>query len=124
VDDADGLTFGAQFEAPSRIFTNGSNTRPMKRSLLAAAIALAATPALAASSDGGDPVGVLLIIAATFSGYFLPSMIASSRKHHQTLAIFLLNLLLGWTVLGWIGALVWAATAVQQPPATPHHRVW
>ena len=29
------------------------------------------------------------------------------------LAIFVLNLFLGWTLLGWVGALVWAATAVR-----------
>jgi hypothetical protein len=28
-------------------------------------------------------------------------------------AIFALNLLLGWTLLGWFAALVWSLTAVQ-----------
>jgi hypothetical protein len=27
------------------------------------------------------------------------------------MAIFVLNLLLGWTLLGWIGSLVWSCTA-------------
>lgn len=44
--------------------------------------------------------------------YFIPSLVALARGHHQLLAIFLLNLLLGWTVLGWIAALVWSATAI------------
>ncbi|MBI5014363.1 MAG: superinfection immunity protein [Deltaproteobacteria bacterium] len=44
-----------------------------------------------------------------------PAGIAHQRHHHQLGAIAALNLLLGWTVLGWIGALVWAFTAVQQP---------
>ncbi|WP_316207546.1 superinfection immunity protein [Bradyrhizobium sp. SZCCHNR3118] len=43
--------------------------------------------------------------------YFLPALIAFSRTHHQRVAILLLNLFLGWTGLGWIGALVWSATA-------------
>jgi hypothetical protein len=43
--------------------------------------------------------------------YFLPSSIAMLRGHHNTFAIFLLNMLLGWTVLGWVIALVWAATS-------------
>jgi Superinfection immunity protein len=42
--------------------------------------------------------------------YFLPAFVGFYRKHHRALAIFAVNLLLGWTVLGWILALVWAAT--------------
>jgi len=41
--------------------------------------------------------------------YFLPSIIALARSKRDTLAIFLLNFFLGWTVIGWIVALVWAA---------------
>jgi uncharacterized membrane protein len=40
--------------------------------------------------------------------YFLPTILAAFRKHPNALAIFLIDLLLGWTVLGWIGAMVWA----------------
>jgi hypothetical protein len=45
--------------------------------------------------------------------YFLPALIAALRKHPQTLAIFVLNLLLGWSVIGWIGSLVWSLTNAQ-----------
>lgn len=41
--------------------------------------------------------------------YFLPSLIALVRGKRDTMAIFLLNLFLGWSVIGWIVALVWAA---------------
>jgi hypothetical protein len=44
-----------------------------------------------------------------FVMYFLPSIIALARSKRDTLAIFLLNLFLGWSVIGWIVALVWAA---------------
>ena len=47
--------------------------------------------------------------------YFTPAVIASVRSHHQSGAILMLNVLLGWTVLGWIAAMVWSCTAVQQP---------
>ena len=43
--------------------------------------------------------------------YFLPTIVAFSRSHHNKLAICALNTLLGLTVLGWIGAFVWACTA-------------
>jgi hypothetical protein len=41
--------------------------------------------------------------------YFLPSIVAH-RKHAFT-GVFLVNLLLGWTVIGWFVALIWACTA-------------
>jgi Superinfection immunity protein len=44
-----------------------------------------------------------------FVMYFLPSIIALARSKRDTLAIFLLNFFLGWTIIGWIVALVWAA---------------
>ena len=40
--------------------------------------------------------------------YFLPSFIAYSRKHLNLGAVFVANLLLGWTFLGWVISLVWA----------------
>ena len=42
--------------------------------------------------------------------YFLPTICALMRGHMSTGAIFVLNLLLGWTLLGWIIALVWSLT--------------
>lgn len=41
--------------------------------------------------------------------YFLPSVIASSRHATNSGLIFLLNLLTGVTVIGWIAAFIWAA---------------
>ena len=63
---------------------------------------------------GGDLVRLALAIivaGAIFGLYFLPSFMAKSRKHHQSDAIFLTNLFLGWTFLGWVVALIWSATA-------------
>lgn len=42
--------------------------------------------------------------------YFAPTAIATFQKKKNTAAIFLLNFLTGWTVIGWIAALIWAAT--------------
>lgn len=46
-----------------------------------------------------------------FVFYFLPTMIAAQRRHHNTLGVFLLNFFLGWSVIGWIIALIWAFAA-------------
>ena len=40
--------------------------------------------------------------------YFLPALVAVIRERHDKLSIFLLNLFLGWSFIGWIIALVWA----------------
>lgn len=40
--------------------------------------------------------------------YILPSLIAAIRKHRHTAAVVALNILLGWTGLGWVAALVWS----------------
>ena len=42
--------------------------------------------------------------------YLLPAWVAVNRNHHNTGAIFVLNLFLGWTLIGWVAALVWAST--------------
>jgi len=64
-----------------------------------------------------------LVLLGGLALYLLPVLIALGRRHHQRVAIGVLNLLLGWTVLGWILTLVWACTAINpalQAPGTPH----
>jgi len=48
--------------------------------------------------------------ALTLTFYFLPAIIADKRAHRNHKAISALNLLLGWSVLGWIISLVWSLT--------------
>ncbi len=57
----------------------------------------------------------VVFFAGSVAMYFAPTWIASRREHPSKTAIIVLNVLLGWTVLGWIGALVWAYAGV--PPA-------
>ena len=40
--------------------------------------------------------------------YFLPAIIAFVREKRDAVSILVLNLLLGWTAIGWVIALVWA----------------
>lgn len=57
----------------------------------------------------------LILVFIAVGIYFFPTLIASSRGHHNTAAIFVLNAFLGWTFLGWVIALVWACTIVWRP---------
>jgi hypothetical protein len=43
-----------------------------------------------------------------FLMYFLPSVVAFARNKRDTTSIVLLNIFLGWSVIGWVIALVWA----------------
>lgn len=43
--------------------------------------------------------------------HFLPTIVAAFRNSRHTVVIFLLNLFLSWTVIGWFIALVWAFTS-------------
>jgi uncharacterized membrane protein YqaE (UPF0057 family) len=58
-----------------------------------------------------------LLVTMIVCGYFIPACIGYARGQHQRAAILVLNLLLGWTLLGWVGALIWAFTAVQRQQA-------
>lgn len=42
--------------------------------------------------------------------YFIPTYVAAKRRHRNSTAILMLNLFTGWTVIGWIGCIIWAST--------------
>jgi T4 superinfection immunity protein len=51
----------------------------------------------------------LIVVAPLFLiAYFIPLFVAAGRRHRYIAPIGLINLALGWTVLGWFGAIIWA----------------
>ena len=58
--------------------------------------------------------GVMLIVLVVLGIiiYFVPSIVAKNKKNLG--AILCLNIFLGWTVLGWVGALVWACASPEE----------
>jgi hypothetical protein len=61
-----------------------------------------------------DTVLFAIAIFAGLALYFIPSFLAGDKRNKT--AIFWLNLLAGWTFLGWIAALVWALTKDEEQP--------
>jgi hypothetical protein len=64
--------------------------------------------------------GVMLIIILMAVGvlvYFTPWFVANKRNHPNRRSIGFLNLLLGWTFIGWVVALVWAYSNFQSAAA-------
>lgn len=62
-----------------------------------------------------DVLIILVVGVVGFAVYFLPAIVAAAGGHRQQTAITVLNLFLGWTLLGWVIALVWAC---MKPPAS------
>ena len=56
----------------------------------------------------------ILLLIASIPVYFIPSIVAGKKKHKNQTGIFILNLFLGWTLVGWVGALVWAVTETDE----------
>lgn len=50
----------------------------------------------------------IIVLAAFLAAYLIPTFVALGRKKQNALAIAALNVVLGWTLVGWAGALVWA----------------
>ena len=62
-------------------------------------------------------IGFYLVLGSMLGIYIAPLIIALGRDHHRLTSIGLLNVAAGWTVIGWIAALVWSATAIRWPAA-------
>ena len=84
-----------------------------------------ASAAVAQASPTWTPKSGPEITADVFTGlfafgfgvfiYFLPSFIAAGKRHPYGTGIAILNLFLGWTIIGWVGALVWSVCPPQRP---------
>lgn len=55
-----------------------------------------------------DAFSAVVLLLACGAVYFLPAIVAGARRHSSPGAVFVLNLFLGWTFLGWVLAFVWA----------------
>ena len=66
------------------------------------------------------PWEIALILGVLFAlpVYFVPTIIAAIRKTRNLVTIIILNLLVGWTFLGWVASLVWAIIDAKK---TEHH---
>ena len=67
--------------------------------------------------------GIAMLLAILLAGlfvvalYFAPSIVAVRRKKTNLAAIIVLNTLLGWSLIGWAIAMIWAVSA-DNPPQT------
>jgi len=66
------------------------------------------------NQDGLHVIFKVVLIIFGFLLWMAPIFIAMKRGHPNAGAITALDLLLGWTFLGWVAALVWSFTAIEQ----------
>ena len=74
-----------------------------------------ATYARPTVSDGH--LAVAWVVAVLTFGYMLPWAIAATRHKSTSAPIALINFLLGWSLIGWVVALVMACSADPMPMA-------
>lgn len=65
--------------------------------------------------ENGSDVTFFIVLIFLIIIYFLPTLIANGNRKRNAEAIAILNLLLGWTVIGWLVALIWGCTKDAKP---------
>lgn len=68
----------------------------------------------------GAEVAIAWVLTVLSLGYMLPWAIAATRGKSNSVAVGLVNFLLGWTFIGWVVALVMACTS-HQVAFVQHH---
>jgi hypothetical protein len=64
------------------------------------------------NQEKANDSALFLIVLGISFGYIVPSVIAVCRMNPNLGPIIILNLALGWTLLGWLGALMWSLSSV------------
>lgn len=74
--------------------------------LLAYSWAMGQIPSHELNSFGVFVASLFFLVAPVF--YLLPTFEALLKKHPNIVSIALVNIFLGWSLIGWVAALVWA----------------
>jgi hypothetical protein len=71
-----------------------------------------------AAGGGSGSTAVVLLAVVIFAAYWLPTIVAAVRGVPNVGSVVVINLLLGWTFIGWVVALAMAArsTTSGAPP--------
>jgi Superinfection immunity protein len=83
-----------------------------------------AAPARAAGENYDTALGFALALGffLAFLFYIIPALIAWDRRHPDVRSIWALTLLLGWTGIAWLLALIWALRTTGADRGNRHAR--
>jgi transposase len=90
---------------------------PAGRRLIAGTVAVLAFIAVIAAVTGSIALGGIPVVAALFAWYWAPTATAYRRHAPNAEPILMINLFLGWTLVGWVVAMAMAVRSM--PPAPP-----
>lgn len=71
------------------------------------------------AGDDGSGVAVVFVIVIwviSFIAYWIPTVVAFVRGVPNKASVLVINLFLGWTIIGWVVALAMAVRSHQQYP--------
>lgn len=88
-----------------------SDARPLSKAVVIGIGIVSLLAGAAAAKGGGGGSGFIAIFLVGFvlgCLYCVPIFIADARRNPNITAIVWLTILLGWSVLGWVGAFIWA----------------
>jgi phage FluMu protein Com len=107
---------GRRSRAASRVrATRSSILTVFILGLLFIGLALAFAVSKSNYADSNDEIiGLFFMPVVIFFGlifYLMPTLIAFSREHLNVVPIMVLNIVFGWTLLGWVGCLAWSCSS-------------
>jgi hypothetical protein len=73
---------------------------------------------IGSGNNGIAMVATFVFFPSAIALYFYPTICAVG-EHPKATPIFALNLLAGWTLVGWIGAFIWALNKPSEPSPAP-----
>lgn len=73
--------------------------------------------AAGSGTNAGTVIFSVIMVLVALGLYFLPTIIARGRRVPNIAQVALVNFFFGWSVIGWIIALIMAAKPL--PPAPP-----
>ncbi|HWD59013.1 MAG TPA: superinfection immunity protein [Stellaceae bacterium] len=63
----------------------------------------------------GSTTTILMLLVIVLI-YMLPTLIAFGREHPRREDVAVINILLGWTLIGWVACFLWASLAHVEDP--------
>jgi 4-hydroxybenzoate polyprenyltransferase len=72
-------------------------------------------PKLTSMLENASVSLLVTIVVVTVLIYFIPSFVALLRRHTYLKQVLVLNVILGWSTIGWVALLVWAFAGGEIP---------
>ena len=77
-------------------------------------VVVVVTAGIGSGTNEAALVATIIFFPSAIALYFSPSIVAVMRNRPNKTSICVLNTLGGWSVIGWVGALVWAYSSTPE----------